>query len=355
MRIPWAVPNITPLDIEQLQDTLETGWYSMGEKVEQFEKKLADYLDIKHAVAVNNGTSALEVMFRSMNIGYGDEVIVPAFSYIASATAVNLVGATPVFIDVDKTHTIDTEQIDYLVTDKTKGVLAVDIGGNPCNYDLLTEKCEEHDIKLLVDGAQSLGSRYHNKPCISYGYAGTTSFHSAKILSTVEGGMIFTDDTILADKMKAIRNQGETKEKYIHPYLGGNYRMTDITASLGLGQLSRYHTTLRDRTELVKHYRQKLKDMVMYPEPQQHGTSCNYIFSILYKNCGELAEYLEQMGVETRRFFPRPIPSQPIYNIDKVFPMSEWICNRNLSLPLFTGLDFESIDYICDLIRRYIE
>jgi len=353
--IPWAVPDIQKEDIEYVKNVLDSGWYTMGEKVKLFEEKLADYVGREHAIAVNNGTSALQVLLMTMGIGPGDEVIVPALSYIASATSISLVGAKPVFVDVDNFMTIDSNGItDEIITSKTKAVMAVDLTGSPCDYDSLLKKCDEYGLPLIVDGAQSLGSTYKTKQCLSYGLMSTTSFHAAKILTTVEGGMVFTDDDKLAEKARSIRGQGETDVKYIHRYLGGNYRMTDVSASFGIKQAERYDETLRNRAKKVAYYKKLLDGIVDFLDIRKEGTTCNFMFPIFHERRDEIADFLGASGIETRKVYPKTIPQQPVYNIKKEYPVAEWFCKNTLSLPLYGGLRFEEIKYICDKIREFV-
>jgi perosamine synthetase len=355
MKIPWAIPNTKPEDVEYVKEILDSGWYTMGKVVRLLEEKMAGYVGAKHGIAVNNGTIALEVVLRSLNIGENDEVIVPAFSYIASATSVNLAGAKPVFIDVDKSMTINPDLIDDKVTKKTKAVMAVDLTGSPCNYDLLNKKCEELGLTLIVDGAQSLGSIFNDKSCISYGLMGTTSFHAAKIITTVEGGMIFTDDDNLSNIARAVRTHGEGEEKYVHKFLGGNYRMTDISAGFGIKQIDRYDKTLKERAEKVELYKKLLRNIIEFLEVRNNSVSCNFIFPIFYEKREELASFLKAKGVDTRKIYPMTIPQQPIYNIKESYPVSEWFCDRTLSLPLYADLASEQIKYVCENIREFVE
>lgn len=354
MKIPWAIPNIRQEDIDYVKNVLDSGWYTMGKEVKLFEEKMAEYVGRNYAIAVNNGTSALDVLLRTLDIGHGDEVVVPAVSYIASATSVSLVGANPIFVDVDDKMTINHEFIDDVITEKTKAVMAVDLTGSPCDYDALLKKCNEYDICLIIDGAQSLGSTYNDKSCLSYGLMGITSFHAAKILTTVEGGMVFTDDDELAKKARAIRNQGETGETYVHEYLGGNYRMTDISAAFAIKQLERFEETLRDRERKVEYYKTLLTKIVEFLKVREEGTSCNFIFPIFLKEREKLSKFLKTNGIDTRKIYPMIIPQQPVYKVKKSYPMAEWFCKYNLSLPLYAGLSFEQIRYICDRIKEFV-
>ena len=356
MDVPWAIPNIVSEDIEYVKKILDSGWYTMGKEVQKLEKIMEKYTSRKHAIAVNNGTSALEVMLRTMDIQYGDEVIVPALSFVATATSVSLVGATPVFCDVNKNITIDVDKIDEVMTDKTKAVIAVDFAGTPCEYSELVEKCEQNDIDLFVDGAHSLGSKYNGKSCLSYGVISTCSFHAAKIFTTVEGGVVFTDDKDLAEKASAIRSHGETDEKYVHRFLGGNFRMTDIVAGFGIKQMQRYETTLVEREKKVNLYKQLLTGKIEFLDIKDTDKICdNFLFLVFDEKRDMLADFLKKKGIDTRKQYPLTIPQQPIYNEKRRYPLAEKYCKTSLSPPLYAELTDEKIEYICEKISEFKE
>jgi dTDP-4-amino-4,6-dideoxygalactose transaminase len=354
MNIPYSIPNIQKEDIDLVKEVLDSGWFTMGKKVALFEEKMAEYVGRKHAVAVNNGTTALEVVYRSLGIGKGDEVILPACSYISTATTINLVGATPVFIDIDKYMTLNPDLISNAVTAKTKAVVVVDSTGNPCDYDSLMKVCNEHQIHLILDGAQSLGSTYKDKSCLFYGLISTTSFHAAKILTTVEGGMIFTDEDEIEKKARSIRNQGESSKKYVHQYLGGNFRMTDVSAAFGIRQLERFADTLLKREKKVEFYKKHLPKNSQLIPTRESAFSCHSIFPILVENRESAAMHLKEKGVATRFLYPSTIPEQPIYKLDGNFPISELFCQNCLALPLYAGMGIEEIRYICEKLEEVL-
>jgi len=356
MKVPWAIPNISKEDIDYVKKILDSGWYTMGKQVKKLEEMMSKYTEVKYAIAVNNGTSALEVMFRSMDIGAGDEVIVPALSFVATATSVNLVGAKPVFADVNDEITINPDEIENVISDKTKAIVAVDFAGTPCNYENLIAICKNHNIPLLVDGAHSLGSKYQGKSCLEYGLMSTSSFHAAKIFTTVEGGMIFTNDSKLAKKARAIRTHGEIDKKYVHEYLGGNFRLTDISAGFGIKQMQRYQMTLKDRAKKVDYYKKKLTGIIDFLDIKDKNKVCdNFLFLVFDEKRDKLADFLKEQKIDTRKQYPMTIPQQPIYNIKKSFPKAEYFCKCSLSLPLYADMTFDQIDYVCQKVKEYKE
>lgn len=353
MKIPWAIPNIQKEDIDAIQKVLKTGWLSMGKQVRTFEAKMASYLNIKFAVGVNNGTSALDVALKCLDISQDDEVIIPALTYIATGTAILYNNATPVFIDIDDTLSIDTSQIEEKINDKTKAIINIDLGGNVSNYKELIRISKESNIPLIVDGAQSLGSKYNGVKCCTHGLINTTSFHIAKILTTVEGGMVFTKDKDIFEKAQAIRNQGESS-KYIHSVLGNNYRMTDITAAIGCSQIDRFDNTLKKRKEKVIYYKENLKN-VKFPRELPNTYNCNFFFLILVDNRDKLNSYLNGNGIDTRITYPLPINEQPVFRkyCKEIFPMAKKISERIISLPIYNKLTYEEQDYIIEKINSF--
>lgn len=352
MNVPWARPNIKKEDIQYMNNNvLNTPWLDMGKQVNLLEERMTRISNRKYAVAVNNGTCAIEVMLKSLNIGIGDEVIVPALTYIASAFAVSNVGAKPVFVDVNYDMTIDADKVRDELTENTKGILSVDLGGAPCQYDKLEKLCNDNDIYLLVDGAQSLQAEFNGRPTLSYGICSTTSFHIAKVLTSVQGGMIFTNDESLYKKMRLIRNEGEGNSKYIHREMGGNYRLTDVLASLLIKQLDRLSKTIENRRNLVKYYRKKCEEMsINYIKVPNDN---NFMFVIRVGDRDNLSKFLADNGIETRIIYPYPVPKQPAYNEKEEYPISEYLCRIALSLPLHSELKKQHIDYIMDKIKEF--
>lgn len=339
-RVPWSVPNFQKQDIDSVKRVLDTGWLSMGPEVKRFERMVSSYLKTKHAVAVNNGTAAVDVALKCVGIKQGDEVIVPAFTYIATANAVKYNQGIPVYVDIDDTLNMDPALVEDAITSRTRAILNIDYGGNPSDYDELLRLSRAHDIPLVVDGAQSFGSEYHKKKCCTHGVVNTTSFHQAKILTTIEGGMVFTDDKTLCERARCIRNQGQTK-RYVHTYLGNNYRMVDVIAGMGTSQMMRIKTTLKERRDKAFYYRELLEDVV-YPYELKDTKNSFFLFLVLVDDRDELNKYLNRNGVETRIYYP--LDEQPI-----AMASSEMV----ISLPLFDGLTRGQQDYVIKKINLF--
>ena len=353
MRISWSVPNVHEEEKESVKRVLKSGWLSMGKEVEKFEAKASSYLGIDYAVAVNNGTSALDVALKCIGIKNEDEVIIPALTYIATGNAVLYNNGKPVFVDIDHTLNIDTSLIEEKLQINTKAIINIDLGGNVSNYKELIRISSEYDVPLVVDGAQSFGSGYHGVKCCTHGLINTTSFHAAKILTTIEGGMVFTEDKEFFSKAQAIRNQGETS-KYYHSYLGNNYRMTDLMAAIGNSQMDRFDETLNNRRSKVEYYKDNLKN-VDFPRELPNTVSCYFFFLILVESRDRLNKYLNENGIETRITYPFPINEQPIFRSfsKEVFPVAKEISQKVISLPLHYDLTVDEQDYIIKKINNF--
>jgi perosamine synthetase len=351
MHIPWMIPNYQPQDAEAMKRVMDTGWLTMGPKVELFEKKVTTYLGIDHGVAVNSGTSALDVALKCINLKKSDEVIIPALTYIATANAILSNQGVPLCIDIDNTLNIDPALIEPRITANTKAIMNIDFGGNVSDYHALLKLCRDYDLSLVVDGAQSLGSRYHNQMCCTHGVINTTSFHAAKIITTVEGGMVLTKDKDMAQRARMIRNQGQT-ERFIHPVLGNNYRMTDINAAMGCTQMSRVKKTLLHRKELVRYYKECLKN-VEYPKEHPHTHNSYSLFVILSSMRDKLQMHLEKNGIETRVHYPRPINKQPIHYSEETYPKATEISQKILSLPLYHSMTRDQQDYVIKKVNDF--
>jgi perosamine synthetase len=322
----------------------------MGPEVEKFEKKVTSYLRINHGIAVNSGTSALDVTLKCINLQKSDEVIIPALTYVATANAVVYNQGVPVLVDIDDTLNINPMFIEEKITEKTKAIMNIDFGGNVSDYNALVRICKQHDIMLIVDGAQSFGSRYHDDMCCTQGVINTTSFHAAKIITTVEGGMVLTRNKELCRKAQMIRNQGQS-DRYIHPVIGNNYRMMDINAAMGCSQMDRFEGTLRHRKELVRYDKEHLKN-VMYPEELAHTENSFFLFAILSNNRDKLLAHLTKNGIETRVHYPLPINKQPIHYTEATFPKATEVSQRILSLPLYHGLTRDQQDYVIKKVNE---
>jgi dTDP-4-amino-4,6-dideoxygalactose transaminase len=251
--IPIAKPYLGQEEVNAVREVLESGMIASGPRVDEFEKRFAEFANTRYAIAVTSGTVALHLALLSLDIKEGDEVIVPSFSFIASANSVLFCNAKPVFCDVDsKTFNIDVTKIKDLITENTKAIMPVHLYGQPADIDPIKEIAEAHDIKIIGDACQAHGAKYKGKMVGSFGDVECFSFYPTKNMTTGEGGMLTTDSSDIAEKAISIRNHGRQKTKwgYEHGMIGYNYRMTDISAAIGLEQLKRLPDFIKKRQDI---------------------------------------------------------------------------------------------------------
>jgi len=369
IKIPWAKPFIDDEEKNQILDVLDSGWLTTGEKVKALESGLAKYLDIKHAIAVSNGTDAIDIVLKTLGIIQDDEVIIPAHSYISTASAITYQNAIPVFVDIDPiTQNILPEKIIEAVTDKTKAIMYIDYGGNPADYDKIKSIGKAKGIPIILDGAHSIGTIYKGSSTISKNEISTISFHMAKVLTTVEGGMIFTSNDEWNREIRIRINQGESgKGQYDHILLGTNARMTDLQAAIGLGQLKKLDNMLRLRSEIAKKYDDYFLQYsdIMKVSMAKHKNSTNsyFLYPIQLNNRNVIATNLiEKYGIDTRIAWPKPIYEQTLYKSKKYqfkkfdCTNAEIVCSKVLNLPMYPSMDDNEIAYVAtSLIKELID
>lgn len=342
-RIPWARPAVGDEELAEVIECFKSGWLSCGPRVERFEQEMARRAQRKHGIAVCNGTAALDLAVRVVGVVPGDEVIVPALSYLATASVLVIQGAKPVFVDVDPRNLcIDPDQVAQRITPRTRAVLCTDHGGNPCDYVRLGEICDAAGIPLILDGAQSVGSLLGGRPTLGYGRVSTTSFHAAKTITTVEGGMLFTDDADIARRLRIMRSQGEDpNRKYFHVELGHNFRMTEMQAAIGLAQVRKLDDLLTTRRLLAARYNAEFAPAgLMHPPGIPHAHNSHFLYTLLVPQRDRVAAILKSRGIETRSCYPLPLYQQPIFQhlAAERCPITERVCDQILNPPMFHGL-----------------
>lgn len=359
-KIPIARPAIGQDEISAVTAVLESGMIAAGERVTEFEQKFADYCGTSYAVAVNNGTSALHAALLAAGIGPGDEVIVPSFSFFATASTVSMCGAVPVFADVDEqTFNITPAQIEEKITPKTRAVVGVHLFGQPFDVRKVKEVCEHHNLTLIEDAAQAHGALCNGEKAGSFGLLGCFSFYATKNMTTGEGGMVTTNDKACADRLRLIISHGQS-EKYQHTRLGYNYRMTDMAAALGIVQLKKLDKFNLRRRKNAEYYSASLKaNGVITPvtAPGMQHVWHQYVIRITddfpIPRLG-LIRLLASKGIGTAVHYPTPIHRQPLYYQDAdpdPCPVSTRLASTVLSLPVHPMLDLKEIGSICDIIN----
>ena len=354
MKIPVYKPDITSREKELVNQCLETGWISSrGEFVERFEKAFADYVGSEYAISVCNGTVALHVALLAMGVGPGDEVIVPTLTYISSANAVAYTGATPIFVDsTPGTWTIDPEDVRRVITPKTRAIMPVHLYGQSCHMEELAKIASEHNLLLIEDCAEAIGTYCSDRHVGTLGDISTFSFYGNKTITTGEGGMIITNNPSLADRCRHLKGQGLAKHReYWHDIVGYNYRMTNICAAIGVAQLERIEETLQRKKEIAELYRLNLETHFEFQYMEPGMTHSHWMECILVPSPAQrdpLREHLQKNGIETRPVF-YPIHSMPMYaSFYRRMPQAENIASRGITLPSYPGLTNDEISYIAE-------
>jgi len=361
VQIPIARPVIGQDEVSAVTAVLESGILAAGERVSEFERNFADYCGTTHAVAINNGTAALHAALLAADIGHGDEVIVPSFSFIATATAVSMTGAKPIFVDVDeKTFGIDTTKVQENVTPKTKAVIGVHLFGQPFDIQGIKQVCESHNLILIEDAAQAQGAMFNGEKTGGFGQFGCFSFYATKNMTTGEGGMVTTSEKAFADRLRLLINHGQS-EKYLHTRLGYNYRMTDIAAAIGLVQLKKLEKFNTRRRKNAEYYDTHIsvKGLVTpVVAPGMHHVYHQYVIRLTDEftmKRADFLEYLKAKGIGTAIHYPIPIHRQPLYANalePDACPVSTSLASSVLSIPVHPLLDQKELTYISDAINR---
>ncbi len=361
MRFPIYTPEITNLEKRYVMECLDSTWISSrGAFITRFEEDIASFTGMPHAVSVFNGTVALHLALWTLGIGPGDEVIVPDFTYIATANAVKYVGARPIVVDVDISNwNISAAAVEAAMSVNTKAVLYTDIYGLPGYQRKLSELCGSRTQKiwLIEDAAESLGAKALDRPAGSHADIATLSFFGNKTITTGEGGMVLFKDAGLADHARVIRNQGNSlTQRYYHDVLGHNFRMTNIQAALGCAQMTRINDIVSRKRAVADRYRERLSKVATFQEvPSGYESSCWMVAFLVPKGSSRssLMAALAAEGIESRPFF-RPVNSMP-YIASTPAPNTYELSKRGINVPSSPCLSQKDVDYICDRILTHLE
>jgi dTDP-4-amino-4,6-dideoxygalactose transaminase len=365
--IPLMTQDIQQHDIDAVVEVLKSGMLVQAEKVSELEKQVAAYLGSKYAIAASSGTATLHMALIACGIGRGDEVIVPAFSYIATANVVELVGATPVFVDIDEhTFNIDVNLIPNAITPKTKAIMPVHEFGLACDIERVCEIARKHNLNVIEDAACALGATANGKFAGTFGEIGSFSFHPRKAITSGEGGMLVTDNAKLATKLQALRNHGiqvkNSKTEFVLP--GFNYRMTDFQAALVCSQFQRLEQIIEKRNELAKIYLNelaglKLVQLPYFPDNNRHTWQTFHILIDDSVNRDQLIEKLKKQGIGTN-LGAQCMPYQEFfrekYRLDcnKLFPNAMRAYNQGLALPLYEKLGHDQVVMISGVLKEIL-
>ena len=378
----WKVPvfdlSVDENEVQAVAGVLRSKWISMGEATHQLETEFAQMHNTKHAVAVCNGTAALHLALRVLGIKEGDEVICPSLTFVATSNSILYVGASPVFAEIasNRDLTISCEDIEDKITENTKALIVVHYGGWPCQMERILEIAKREELKLIEDAAHAPLAECHNKKVGNFGDVGCFSFFSNKNMTTAEGGMLTTNKDEIAERLRLLRSHGMTAisfdrfaghaSNYDVVDLGFNYRLDDIRSSIGLVQLKKVGSFNEARRQLTELYVNKLKgiDELIIPfreliENRSERVGSFHIFPVLL-NTNDLTqdavrERLAEKGIQTSVHY-QPVHLFRIYRERFGYkpgdlPLTEWVANHELSLPLYPGMTEKDVTYVTDSLK----
>jgi len=339
-------------------ETLESGWYILGESVERFEREFANFIGSKYCVGVNSGLDALILAARALEIGPGDEVIVPANTYIATVLGITENGATPVLVEPDEYYNLDADKIEQKITDKTKAIMVVHLYGQAANMDKIKRIAEKYNLYLIEDCAQSHGARFNGKITGTFGDVGCFSFYPTKNLGAFgDAGAIVTENEDIAEKVRMLRNYG-SKKKYYNEIEGVNSRLDEMQAALLSVKLSHYNELRMERERIAQKYLDEIKNpMIELPAIRQGAEHVWHLFVVRTEKRDELQKYLAENGIGTQIHYPIPPHLSGAYKHlgynEGDFPITERYANTVLSLPIYDGMTDEEAEYVIKVINEY--
>ena len=371
--IPYGHQSIEQDDIDAVVRVLKSDWLTTGPTVDEFEKKICSYTGGKYAVAVNSGTSALDVAVQALQIPRGSEVISTPFTFAATNNVILFNGLIPVFADIQKeTRNINPDEIRKRITKKTKAIMYVDYAGHPCDIDEIKQIAEEHDLLLIEDAAHALGSSYKGKKVGTFADITVFSFHPVKPITTGEGGAALTDDPRIAENMRLLRSHGIKKEnkstknqdiawQYDMTMLGRNYRLTDIQAALGLSQMKKIDRFIEKRNSLATLYQEKLRDISFIELPQTKGDVFHgwhlYTVSMKGVNRNSFFGHMRNNGIGVNVHY---IPTYQLSYYKKnvatdisKYPVTEELFKKIITLPLHPAMKESDIDKVEAAIKKF--
>lgn len=368
-------PALEEADFKALEDTFRSGWISSaGKYVEQFEQSWAAYCGVRNGISVSNGTTALTVAVEAVGLQPGDEVILPSYTIISCALAVVRAGAIPVLVDcMPDTFGMNVEQVEALITPRTRAIMVVHMFGHPVDMDPIMRLSERYNLVVIEDAAQVHGAQYLSgrhgaspqwRKCGGIGHIATFSFFANKLITTGEGGMVITDNDAYADRARSLRNLCFLPERrFLHRELGYQFRLTNMQAALGVGQVQRIDKIVERKRWAAAMYRERLEGLDQIQLPMEHswGRSVFWVNSLVLADtvpfdATEFASRLKALGVETRPFF-LGMHEQPVFHDMGLFkaedlPVTERIARRGLYVPSGLALTEEQIDEVSDSVRR---
>lgn len=364
--ISMSSPDIEEEDIRAVLDVLPTGRLSIGPKIEEFERGVAEWVGTRHAVGVSSGTAALHLIVKALGLGPGDEVLVPSFTFAASVNAILYERATPVFVDIEpQTYNLDPEDLASKVGERTRAILAVDVFGHPADWDAILDVARRHGLAAIDDSCEALGAEYRGTRLGRFGAAAAFAFYPNKQITTGEGGMIVTDDADLARVARSLRNQGRSEMGawLEHERLGYNYRMDEMSAALGASQFRRLPVHLERRDRVARMYGERLaqEDLVLAPAALRWVRPSWFVYVVTLApglDRDPIMREMERRGIPVRAYFS-PIHLQPYIRREialecVALPVTEDIARRTVALPFHNRLTEGEVDRVVRALREAI-
>lgn len=343
----------------RIKTVLAHGHFILGPEVAELEKVLADYVGVKHCITVASGTDALEIALRALNVGPGDEVVTVPFTWISTAEVIGLVGAKPVFVDIEpESYNLDIDQLESVVTERTKAIMPVSLFGQMPDYERINAIAARHGLVVIEDAAQSFGATQRGRRSCGVTRLGSTSFFPAKPLGCYgDGGALFADDDGLADKMRAIRTHGGIKRHH-HPYLGMNGRFDTLQAAILLAKFPHFAAEVTARGRLGARYSEHLRSVCTVPEVMPGNTHVYAQYTIRVPERDDVAAKLKAQGIPTAVYYPKCLHEQPVFASGGYrwgdFPVAEKASREVLSLPMHPFLTESEQDQVIQAVQTAV-
>lgn len=359
--IPVCEPKLGKKELEYVTDCLKTNWISSkGKYITDFEEKFSRYCGAKYGIATCNGTTALHLALASLGIKSGDEIILPTFTMIATANSVMYTGAKPVLVDSEpETWNIDPTKIEEKITNNTKAIMIVHTYGHPVDMDPVLEIARNHDLYVIEDAAEAHGAEYKGKRVGALGDAGCFSFYANKIITTGEGGMVVTNDEKIAEMARLLRDQAFEPKRFLHRYIGFNYRMTNLQAAIGAAQMDLIDESVKTRRSNARLYNSLLRDVdgITLPPEAPWAKNVYWMYTVLVEDSfgmerDKLMAYMKEKGVDTRSAF-YPIHIQPVYAKHyegEKYLVAEELGRKGVNLPSGNTLTEDQIKFVAETI-----
>jgi len=360
LKIAINIPLVGKEEISAVTSILKNGALTSaanlgGKHVQNFEKSAASFVNSKYAIAVNSGTAALQAALIALDVKKGDEVLVPSFTFVATANAVVSTGAKPIFVDILKeNYTIDPDDLEKKITKKTRAIIPVHLYGNVANIERLTEISKKYNIPIIEDSAQSLGSMYKRKHAGTFFEMGCWSMYPAKVMTAGEGGFIATNNKKLRDKLLMIRNHGMVYG-YDTKMFGLNLRLPEISAAIATVQMKKLPKFLKSRKNNAKLLSESISDLKVRLPIERKNENVNwYLYTISSTKRNKLLKKLNEKGIGAAAYYPTPVHRTPFYKLKTKLPITDWASTHVLSLPIHPGVTQKNIEFIAKTMHEIL-